>query len=208
MYIILYVCAIILVVVGIVLFFVLRRKKDKEHLDNYKKTRIEQAEKIIKNEETALSLPKEIEKMPEEKKKMDVVLEDFSLDGESVNKANGNKEAQNNDLEESFVPFDSQEETNDFDESDEEFFDKKFAEYEKFLRENLDADDDDEEPQYNEDEEETNNELDALINFDYDSLKGKSDEEIAEIIKTLPPKAQEVLLNDILGKKNYDDKED
>ena len=50
--------------------------------------------------------------------------------------------------------------------------------------------------------------LDALADFDLDSLKGKSDEEIAELIKSLPPKAQELLMTDILGKKNFDDKED
>ncbi len=210
MYTIIYVCAIVLVILGIVLFFVLRKKKDKKQLDNFKKTRAEQAEKIIKNDETALSLSQEIEKTPEEKKKMNVVLEDFSLDSKPTNKNTDNKTSQNGDLDDNFIPFNSQDENNDFEESDEEFFDKKFAEYEKFLKENLDSEDDDEDS-YDEnsyDEEENNDELDALMNFDYNSLKGKSDEEIAELIKTLPPKAQEILMTDILGKKKYDDKED
>ena len=90
MYTIIYVCAIVLVILGIVLFFVLRKKKDKKQLDNFKKTRAEQAEKIIKNDETALSLSQEIEKTPEEKKKMNVVLEDFSLDSKPTNKNTDN----------------------------------------------------------------------------------------------------------------------
>lgn len=208
MYTIIYVCAIVLAVVGIVLFFFLRRKKDKKHLDNYKKSRQDQIGEVIKNEQTQLAIQEKIKKEPENKNKVKVEFEDFSLDGKPVEKQSNNKTFQNGDLEEEFIPFKSENEIDDIDESDEEFFDQKFAEYEKFLKENLDSEDDvDDEENYYE-EEDNNNELDALINFDYSSLNGKSDEEIAEIIKLLPPKAQEILINDILGKKDFDNKED
>ncbi len=40
-------------------------------------------------------------------------------------------------------------------------------------------------------------ELDALANFDFDSLKDKSEEEIKEIIKDLPQKARDMILKEL-----------
>ncbi len=40
-------------------------------------------------------------------------------------------------------------------------------------------------------------ELDALLNFDFDSIKGKSLEEVAEIVKDLPVRVQEFILSEV-----------
>ena len=56
--------------------------------------------------------------------------------------------------------------------------------YEKFLKENnIDVDDEDD---YDEDDE-----------FDFNELIGKTNEEIAEIIKKYPPEIQEIVMNEL-----------
>ncbi len=94
----------------------------------------------------------------------------------------------------------------------------KFAEYERFLQRhmgrkyeesgeldtgNISQDDFDE---FDEFDDEPNNvsELDALANFDFDMLKNKSESEIDEIISRLPEKAQQILREDILGRRDVD----
>lgn len=78
--------------------------------------------------------------------------------------------------------------------------DAKFAEYEKFLRENLGIDDDEVDDKTNDEDE-----FDDFSDFDMNSLKGKSKSEIDDFIKNLSPKAKEILLSDILSRKNFDD---
>lgn len=94
--------------------------------------------------------------------------------------------------EEESVEEDSKDENSDLNE--------KFAEYEKFLRENLGIDDDEAEHKPIDEDE-----FDDFSDFDFDSLKGKSKSEIDEIIKKLSPRAKEILLSDILARKNFDD---
>lgn len=81
------------------------------------------------------------------------------------------------------------------DASENEKEEESFEEYEKFLRRNLDLETD----------ETDEDALRAVRNFDYNSIKGKSESEIRQIIKNLPPKAQEILLTDILARKNWDE---
>ncbi len=89
----------------------------------------------------------------------------------------------------------------------------KFAEYEKFLQRHMGRTKQDDaifdDLGQSEDfsfgtEQEPEDELDALANFDFEMLKGKSEEEIELIISSLPEKAQEILRNDILGKHDVD----
>ena len=223
MYIAIYVCAIILVFAMIVLFFVLRNKKDKKHLNDYKNSKAENVDRIMKEVDLSQNLEKvkEIDRVEiaKDEPKVDATFEDFSLDGKKNATSKPEKKAEvgvqdNNTF---FNPFvddeDENEETQYNDEDDDDFFDEKFAEYEKFLRENLSFEENDDKVEDDTtvidfDTVDDSDDLDALADFDLDSLKGKSDEEIAELIKSLPPKAQELLMTDILGKQNFDDKED
>lgn len=223
MYIAIYVCAIVLAVAMIVLFFVLRNKKDKKHLNDYKNSKVENTDRIMKEAD----LPQNLEKVQEIHKveitkegppKIDATFEDFSLDGNKNATSKSGKKAEvriqdNNQYLSSVDDEDGNEEMQINDDDDDDFFDEKFAEYEKFLRENLSSEEDDDDLEDDTsvidfDTVDDSDDLDALADFDLDSLKGKSDEEIAELIKNLPPKAQELIMTDILGKKNFDDKED
>lgn len=125
------------------------------------------------------------------------------------------------------------------DEDDNAFLDAKFAEYEKYLRENMNFEDDEEDnferddnvvgmPAADDgfddfdldkivDDMEDNNvrifpksrtEIYKEYGFDMKTLKGKTPEEIAEIVKSLPANIQEMVLTDILSRKNFDDEED
>lgn len=120
------------------------------------------------------------------------------------------------------------EDDEDFDDFGDDDLNAKFAEYEKFLRENLNLDDDDldsdddmiarQDKDANKDALQTNqgnldgaefgdleDEYAALSKFDFNSLRGKNPSEIKNIISSLPVKAQEILMTDILARKNYDD---
>lgn len=50
-----------------------------------------------------------------------------------------------------------------------------------------------------------NNALDAVANFDFNAVRGKTNGEILEMIKNLPPRAQEIILTDILARRMYDE---
>lgn len=47
--------------------------------------------------------------------------------------------------------------------------------------------------------------LNLVANFDFNSVKGKSQEDIMEILKDLPPRARELILTDILARKLYEE---
>lgn len=96
----------------------------------------------------------------------------------------------------------------------------KFAEYEEFLQRHMgkkydemgDLDtgssyyDNMSQDEFDDFDDEPNDvsELDALANFDFDMLKNKSESEIDEIISRLPEKAQQILREDILGRRDVD----
>lgn len=112
--------------------------------------------------------------------------------------------------------------------------DKNLSAYERFLRQQLLDDDDDidddinnltnnsenpfsspfDDNPFDDDKPNSFNEINplkenahssSLDNFDFDTLAGKTESEIKELIKDLPPKAQEIILTDILARKNWDD---
>ncbi len=95
-------------------------------------------------------------------------LEEFSLD-----------ELEEKPEEEMIRPGDSREEIN-----------RGFAEYEKFLEESLEGADDDE--FYDDGDEDA--ELEALMNFDFDSIKGKSREEVMKMTEGLPENTRKLIL--------------
>lgn len=202
MYIAIYSIGIVLVCTGIVLFFVLKHRRDKKILH---KLKTEEKDTASKDGIVETTLEKELSDKPIEKEmpstiEENPVFEDFSLDFESMKDMKTEKEFPKRD----FVnPFDFEDDEEEVDEDDDDFMDEKFAEYENFLKKNIDFEDDDDWTNEEEDDD-----LNAVKNFDFESIKGKDESEIREIIKSLPPKAQEILLGDILARKNFDDKED
>lgn len=122
--------------------------------------------------------------------------------------------ADDNDKEDFSEDFEDEELPLDFDEED----DDRFLNYENFLKKQIeksenfessfDVDDsdfeDDEDASFGKIDNEMDEDLDALQDFDFSALEGKSQGQIDEIIKSLPPKAQEILMADILGRKDED----
>lgn len=195
-----YSVVIVLFCVGMVLFFVLKNKRDKKILAKKK-----EEEKLDSSQIEDVTLEEEQNKIfdttekPLEKKEFE--FEDFTLNDEQPAPKIVEEEKKR-----TFVnPFAFDDDDLDFeeDEDDDDFMDDKFAEYEDFLQNNLHEGNNN--PWFKSQDE---NVLDELKNFDFDSLKGRSESEIKEIIKNLPPKAQEILLADVLAKKNFDEKED
>lgn len=241
MYIAIYVTAIVLVCVGAITFFLVKEKKNKKLAEKLKKQAKNEAalnsggaagdENSVSKTDREFSddaLPQnqagledfslQFEK-EEKKPKPSFDLNPFKLDnGFTGETDNHNDESDDLDFEDD--GFDS--------ENDDDDLDKKFKEYEEFLKRNLDLDDelDDEDflkdakfegnendekiapaPKLSRPNRPENNDLRALQNFDYDSLKGKSEEEIAELIKNLPPRAKEILMSDILARRKFEDEE-
>ena len=255
MYIAIYVSAIVLVCVGAITFFIVKDQRNKKLAEKLKKQAKEEtatvSNGVVKNGDYAAKGENSKTKTDDEFAQHDIGtlpqeqtgLEDFSLQFENEKKKpkpsfdlnpfnlDGGFTGHAGKSENDEVDFD------DFDLDDENFgqnddgndddLDKKFKEYEEFLRRNLDLDDEDLEdddflkdvegnenddkvapaPTFNNSKSPSAADMRALQNFDYDSLRGKSEEEIAEIIKSLPPKAQEILMSDILARRNFEDEE-
>ncbi len=219
MYVAIY-CVVIAVVCALaVSIFVIVDKKDKKRAQQLRQDA--QGQKSEKE-----SLPKHDLSVVKEslpiKAEADAKFEDFSLDNHQHQPRRAEAPLKIN-------PF-------DFEDDEIDDIDHKFEEYEKFLRKSLELDDADEinqgevvaEPEDAEDAEAADadfdydkflrsglgkkdvvvdSELDALTNFDYSSLRGKTDTEIREILDSLPPKARELLMTDILARKKFDDEE-
>ena len=205
MFVAIYLAVIVLVALAIVLFFVLKNKKDKKRLNSKLKENQTAVETLEANAAEIEPLQSEESVETKEEPEQVAEFEEFSLDSEEKT---GVKLHNKYSLRRTkpINPFDLEDEEEieedeeNFDEEDENL-NNRFEEYRKFLDQNFDFDDEEE-------LEQNENELDALADFDFDSLKGKSEVEIAEIIKDLPPKAQELLMADILARKNFDEKED
>ncbi|MGN1200923.1 MAG: hypothetical protein ACI4R8_01480 [Candidatus Caccovivens sp.] len=182
MYLAIYICAIVLVASLIVTCFVLHAKSDKKRKEDFKAQR--------EKEEIAL-LPK-LELPQEEPKQLEEPLEEFSLEDVDI--------SDKNEVEKKQVVnhFDSN--NTDFD-AQKKIMNEKFETYEKFLRDSMESVDD----LQIDDDDDDENELEAIMNFDFDSIKGKSKEEILEITKDLPKRVRKLILDDTL---NEDDEED
>lgn len=166
--------AAIVAFLGICLAFVLSAK-------NQEKKRLERLcnDEIIK---TSVETPKDVgiepvcekkeEKMPINE--IQVQFEDFVLDKE--------------EKIEKKIAFD--------DEEDE--LDRKFAEYQKFLRENLESD---EMPRLAE-EMRPQREYEDI---EFEDMMDKNPDEISEMIKNLPPNMREIFMSNVLARKEFDD---
>ena len=218
MYIALY-CVVIAVLCGLVVtYFVVRdvkHKKKYKELNKDKDVDVQHKSPLpSEKDEPSVSLENEVTEQ-----KVEAEFEDFTLNGadEEIAKRGTSRPLRINpfsfdeeddkedDVDAKFAEYekflrqslnlDDQEEKKK--ENAEEDDDKKFAEYEEFLRRNLDLNDEDNQK----------SDIDALAKFDFDSIRGKSRAEIDEILRTLPPKARELLMTDILARKNYDEEE-
>ena len=211
MYIALYCVVIVVFCALVVTFFVVR---DLKHKKNYKK--LNENKEMQPSNDVMLGKETEPDFIGGTELKKEVEFEDYNFeDGNETVKRGTTKplrinpfgfdegaddESELDDKFEEYEKFlrqslDLDEDDNQKDKKDEEDDDKKFEEYEEFLRRNLDIDD----------KQNDTSDIDALANFDFNSLRGKSETEIDEILRTLPPKARELLMTDILAKKNYDE---
>lgn len=225
MYIAIYVSSIVFFFAGAIGIFVfcdfknkkiakkLRQKNDEKNQTSLQENLNETSEETLANIE-------------QKSKDLQNGLEDFQLEFE---KKEPRKSKRNFNLN----PFSSGNDLKENNEEKDDELDKKINEYEDFLKRNLDLDDNDldedemlSEPYIFDDfpTENTENlenyppkvsqknydfddDLKSFQKFDYNSLKGKSEDEIEEIIKNLPPKVQEILMSDILARRKYDDEE-
>ncbi len=92
------------------------------------------------------------------------------------------------------------EEKNEFgNKIDESLFESKLEDYEKFLQEEQESFDDENLS------EEDQNDIDALMNFNFDSLKGKTRAQVEQMVKDFSPAVQDFILNDIFERKNSEE---
>lgn len=179
--IVVYIVAIVIIGALIVGFFVWKAKKRNRKIEEGK---IETLSKPIKVDIQAdiANVEKEV---VEEEKKIEAELEDFHFCEDEISEKSAKKtdnfSSGNND------PF------------DEELYQRKINSYDDFLNEDGDFNLDDELS------ESDRNDIDDLMEFDFDSLKGKSREEVEEMVKNFSPSVQEFILNDIFDKKYNED---
>ncbi|MDE6583347.1 MAG: hypothetical protein K2K31_01690 [Clostridia bacterium] len=215
----LYIIVICIVFVGIISFFTIKNNKQKKRIEKYKNDRNVYGGDVNFQQLVTDTYTGEAVTVNDYENDADSSFEYFSLDEPQ-------EEVDVNNIEED-------------EDDDNAFLDAKFAEYEKYLRENMNFDDDEEDNFENNDnvvgmpvvddglddfdldkivEElddgsaktfpKSRNEIYKEYGFDINSLKGKTPEEIAEIVKGLPSNIQEMVLTDILSRKNFDDEED
>lgn len=124
-----------------------------------------------------------------EEKKLEAELEEFSFDEKSAGEPSD------------FVPkFSFHDESDDFKEKEDDEYERKMNSYEKFLQE--------EQQEFDFDDafsQEDRADIDSLMDFDFEQLKGKTREEVEEIIKDLSPSVQDFILNDIFDRKINED---
>jgi hypothetical protein len=220
-YVIIYVCAIVLICAVGIFVFVKKSKRDKNRLNELKKQDKLADVKLTTTDQTAEILPNEKENLTQSEKTEDM-FEDFSLDGEEKKQKNESSSSKNffvNNVDFDDFGVEEDDEIPQGFEDDEDSLEEKYAEYEKFLKSNLedvetdsDAEDFDEEEKLenqadNDSDELEDEDLKALADFDFNSLEGKNESEILELIKNLPPKAQQILMTDILRRKKYEDED-
>ena len=219
-----YIGAIVLVLLCIVLFFVVKARNEKKRLDAFKVGEKEKTGKLskkkvssqiavknnVKQQKKDKTLPVENVVKPVEVKKEikpedkfeEAQFEAFSLDDKPKKEEMTKKSTEN--FRHVFTTKKMQESQRKVEEKEEnldEYYDDKFAEYEKFLRENLEDDEED----YSNDIVE---ELGPLTQVDDAEDEDLDDEDFAELMKELSPKAREIVKHDILKKKDDDDKKD
>ena len=113
-----------------------------------------------------------------------------------------NKEVLTGELESFSLDFDEKSSVNSKQNEDEEEdeIDRRFAEYQKFLRENLEMDDE---------EDGFGPEIEGQPHeFETTDFTDKSPDEIADMVKNLPPQMREILLSNALGRNDFDEEND
>lgn len=209
MYIAIYVAVIVCVGAGMVTSFVLYQKKQKQRADCLKKQRgglleevsIEtdksqkKSKKTEKTEQIEPIAEQVVEQAPVEPK-IEPIFEDYDFDGNKTPKKPSTKEV----VDKLNQSLEDDEEDVYVSNSD---FAKKFAAYEKFLEEEDDEEEEDVNPFRN--DELTELEAQAVANFDYDALQGKTENEIKDMTKHLPRAAQEIILTEIMHRRTDDE---
>ncbi len=99
-------------------------------------------------------------------------------------------------LEDFSLDQDAQEEKVLEDNEDDEI-DRRFAEYQKFLRENLDMDNEEESGEVDQDN--------PYENFEPSDFMDKSPDEVSEMINKIPRRMQEILFSNALGRRDIED---
>lgn len=140
-------------------------------------------------------------------------FEDFSLDAEEKQSQTKNKFATIGGKKFDKL-FDFDDEIDDFDDDfpkvndDDKLSEDEMAKYEKSLRDSLKFDMDEEFEKFNRRKMpsfENSSPFSGMGDFDVEKLRGKSEAEIMDMIKEFPPKAQEIILTDILARKSWED---
>ena len=189
----------IVVVCGLIAFYfwwrVRKRKKalkgllspksEKPKEDKKEARREKREKKKIAQQELERDLKAAEKEVVKEEKKIAAELEDFVWDDSPKSPVDEEESLQTQDKKSSQQGG-----------IDDNLFESRLEDYESYLREEAENFD-------NENlSEEDQNDIDALMNFDFDKLKGKSRAEVAEMIKDLSPAVQDFILNDILERKN------
>ena len=142
----------------------------------------------------------EVNELPESLVKENVAEENLEINASQ--KTAENKEVLTGELESFSLDFDEKSSVNSKQNEDEEEdeIDRRFAEYQKFLRENLQMDDE---------EDGFGPEIEGQPpEFETTDFTDKSPDEIADMVKNLPPQMREILLSNALGRKDFDEEND
>ena len=174
----LYIGSIVLFIIVAFSISIFARKKQQKRIQKLNNKQEESSQEVFEN--TDLNLQAEnssIEEMSKDSEKESEIksfeqnLEDFALD---------------KDEELQFqIP----------DNEDEDELDRKFAEYQKFLRENLDMDEDSMPPEIRT----------GFEDSDYGEFLNKSPDEIDEILKNSSPQTREILLSNVFARKEFEE---
>lgn len=175
-----YIVAIIAFLAIVVISFYTANKKDQQRMAKLLSAEAEVATlNVPLNEVQSLEKTEEKVDVAEvsqvEIAKINAQFEDFSLD-------------QDNEEVETFAVDDL---------TDNDDLDRKFAEYQKFLRENLDLGDNDKEDNYQ-----------SIDSMDFDDLMDNSPDKVASTIQAMSPEARNLLLTNVLARKNFDEDEE
>ena len=220
MYIAIYVGAILLFCAVILFVFWKKQKNEKARLANLKQAGEPAfAEKLHKQEIESKEVEQEVVAKKEDSGVM-AELEEFSLDGEKAEKQEKKSFATvGRHSFDNLFNFENEEK-----EEDDSLSEEEIARYEKTLRDSLKFDMNEEMEKFNKHHSSFNEEFrpmpkrfgaksafemeddfDKMGGFGFDKFTPKPKTDIEQMINNLDPKLQEVIMSDVLAKKNYDE---
>jgi flagellar biosynthesis/type III secretory pathway M-ring protein FliF/YscJ len=183
-----YVAAIVVVCGLIVFFFVHKAIKHRKRIEKFRNESMEQTPPSTETPEEAPLAETENEK------KSEADLEAFSIEEELPQEKPQPQRSERRPM----PKFVDAEDDEPEDELDDEMLERRISSYERFLQEQQrDFDFDENRPAIQN--------TDSLMDFDFETLKGKSREEVLEMIKDLSPNVQDFIMNDIFDRKNDED---